>query len=162
MGLLTTSLSQITANFVDLEKYSGKWYIVAAIPTEVDQHWNYMTETYTLKKNGNISIYTTYVKENKPDSKKTPKEKHIRSKGFPIKGTNNFQWKVQFFWPFKVKYLIEEVLDDYSYTVVGHPDKKYLYFMSREKTMNEELYQTLVKRYKDHGYDMSQMIKIPQ
>lgn len=156
------TLSQNLAAHVDLEKYSGKWYVVACIPTEIDAHWNYLTETYTLKKNGKIRIYTTYIKANKPGSKKSPKQKAVHSKGFPQKGTNNFKWKVQFFWPFKVKYDIEEVAQDYSYTVVGHPDKKFLYFMSRKKTMDEELYKTLASRYKEKGYDIAQMIKVPQ
>lgn len=154
--------TQTLAKTVDLEKYAGKWYVIACIPTEIDQHWNYLTETYTLKKNGNIDIYTTYINEYKPGSKKTPKQKDLHSKGFPQKNSDNFKWKVQFFWPFKVHYLIEEVSEDYSYTVVGHPDKKFLYIMSREKTMNDELYKTLAKRYKENGYDMSLLIKVPQ
>lgn len=159
---LTTAFSQTLTKQVDLEKYSGKWYVIACIPTEIDAHWNYVTETYTLKKNGKIGIYTTYIKQLKPGSKKTPKERYALSKGFPQKGTNNFIWKVQFFWPFKVKYIIEEVPEDYSYTVVGHPDKKFLYFMSRKKTMDEDFYKTLVARYKEKGYDVSQIIKVPQ
>ncbi|MBA3664299.1 MAG: lipocalin family protein, partial [Bacteroidetes bacterium] len=89
-------------------------------------------------------------------------EKHIHSKGFPKNGTNNFLWNVQLTWPLKEKYLIEEVAEDYSYTVVGHPQKKFLYFMCREKSMKEELYQSLVKNYNNKGYDMKQMIKVPQ
>lgn len=157
-----SGFTQTLAKTVDLEKYAGKWFVIACIPTEIDQRWNYVTETYTIKKNGKIDIYTTYVKEYKPGSKKTPKQKGVHSKGFPKKGTDNFKWKVQFVWPFKVNYLIEEVAEDYSHTVVGHPDKKFLYIMSREKTMNEELYKTLAKRYKENGYDMSLLIKVPQ
>ncbi|MCE3229582.1 MAG: Lipocalin family protein [Bacteroidetes bacterium] len=161
--ILNKSFGQDTVIHVDLDKYAGKWYVIACIPTSVDKHWNYMTETYTIKKNGNVSIYTTYLKPNDHDKKKQlPKEKHLRSKGFPQKGSNNFKWKVQFFWPFKVDYLIEEVPADYSYTVVGHPEKKFLYFMSREKTMSDELYKQLALRYKEKGYDMSKMIRVPQ
>ncbi|MCE3259515.1 MAG: bacterial lipocalin [Bacteroidetes bacterium] len=154
---------QDTVTLVDLEKYSGKWYVIACIPTSVDKHWNYMTETYTVTKKRNIAIFTTYIKASDPDKKKAkPKEKHLRSKGFPQKGTNNFKWKVQFFWPFKVDYLIEEVPTDYSYTVVGHPEKKFLYIMAREKTISDELYKQLTTRYKDRGYDMSKLIRVPQ
>jgi apolipoprotein D and lipocalin family protein len=161
--ILNKTFAQDTVDLIELNKYAGKWYVIACIPTSVDKHWNYMTETYTLNKKGNIDIYTTYIKASDPDKKKaTPKEKHIRSKGFPQKGTNNFKWKVQFFWPFKVDYLIEEVPADYSYTVVGHPEKKFLYFMSREKTISDELYKQLVQKYKEKGYDMSKMIRVPQ
>jgi apolipoprotein D and lipocalin family protein len=40
--------------------------------------------------------------------------------------------KAQFIWPFKAGYWVVELADDYSYVVVGHPDKKYLFIMARD------------------------------
>jgi apolipoprotein D and lipocalin family protein len=162
MTLTNFAGAQDTVSAVDLNKYAGKWYLIACIPSSVDKRWNYVTETYTIKANGKIDIYTTYIKENKPGSKKAPKQKHIRSKGIPQKGTNNFKWKVRFLWLFGVDYLIEEVPEDYSYTVVGHPEKKFLYIMSREKTIDEGVYNDIVKRCKDKGYPMFKLVKVPQ
>jgi apolipoprotein D and lipocalin family protein len=156
------SKAQDAVSLVDLDKYSGKWFLIASIPTKMDKSWNYVTESYSVKPNGNISIYTTYIKANKPGSKKSPKEKHIRSKGFPKKGTNNFGWKVQFWWPFKVDYLIEELAPDYSYTVVGHPKKKFLYIMCREKTMDENVLKVIIERCRNKGYDTKQLQRIAQ
>lgn len=163
LSLMTLTLnSQTTVSLVDLNNYAGKWYVIACIPTKVDQHWNYITETYTIRENGKIDIFTTYIKENRPGSKKAPKQKHLRSKGFPQTDSNNFKWKVQFIWPFKVDYLIEEVPEDYSYTIVGHPEKKFLYIMAREKQMNEDLLKNLIQRYKEKGYPVQKLIRIPQ
>jgi apolipoprotein D and lipocalin family protein len=86
----------------------------------------------------------------------------VKSKGFPNKTTNNLTWKVQFVWPFKADYLIEELADDYSYVVVGHPKKKFLYIMNRTGKINEIKYNETLKRYQQKGYDISKLKKLNQ
>ncbi|MBA3972265.1 MAG: lipocalin family protein [Bacteroidetes bacterium] len=138
---------------IDLQKYSGKWYVIGTIPTRYDKDWNYITETYTMRSDGDIDIYTTY-------RKKGDKEiKDLKSKGFPISEQNNLKWKVQFIWPFKVDYLIEELADDYSYVVVGHPKQKFLYIMSRNPQMDTTLYASIVERCHQKGYDIAKIRK---
>lgn len=115
------STAQISPTAVDLEKYSGKWLVIATIPTRFDKNWNYVTESYTVKKNGKIAIYTTYTKVGET------KTKDVNSKGFPNKKNNNVTWKVQFIWPFRTDYLIEELGPDYSYVVVLATQRKAIY-----------------------------------
>jgi len=141
---------------VDLDKYSGKWYVIAAIPTKLDKNWSYTTESYSLRQDGNIDILTTYVKE------KETKTSVLTSKGFPDAKTNNVEWKVQFIWPFKADYLIEELADDYSYVVVGHPKKKVLYIMNRTGKMHNDLYIAIVERCIKKGYDIGKIRKVLQ
>jgi apolipoprotein D and lipocalin family protein len=135
---------------VDLERYSGKWYVVGFIPTSFDKDWDYTTETYTLNKKGDYDIYTTY--------RKNDKEKDVRSKGF-ISKRSNAEWKVQFVWPFRADYWVIELADDYSWTVVGHPKQKFLYIMSRTPQMNETLYQEITARCREKGYDTKKLRK---
>lgn len=141
---------------VDLNKYSGKWYIIGSIPTRFDKKWRYTTESYELRDDGNIDVLTTYVKS---DDDKTST---LMSKGFPDHDTNNVEWKVQFIWPFKADYLIEELADDYSYVVVGHPEKKHLYIMNRTGKMNEQLYTAIAERCAMKGYDITELRKTVQ
>lgn len=141
---------------VDLDKYSGKWYVIATIPTRLDKGWNYTTESYSVRQDGNIDVFTTYIKE------KDTETSILTSKGFPDAKTNNVSWKVQFVWPFKADYLIEELPDDYSYVVVGHPKKKFLYIMSRKNKMSNELYISIVERCIKKGYDIGKLRKVLQ
>ncbi len=139
---------------VDLNKYSGKWYEIASIPSPLDKNWSYVTESYTVNKKGNIDIYTTYKTEH------SAKEKVLRSKGFPVKGSNNVMWKVQILWPFKADYLIEELDDNnYSYVVIGHPKRKYLYIMNRSGIMGNIQYSEIAERCAKKGYDISKLRK---
>jgi apolipoprotein D and lipocalin family protein len=148
--------TQTPPTSVDLNKFSGKWYVIGLIPTRFDKDWEYTTETYTLNKKKNIDVFTTYVKEGKTEVKS------VTSKGFPDEKANNVKWKVQFVWPFKADYLIEEVDDSYSYTVVGHPKKKFLYIMNRTGKMDETLYNDIIKRFREQGYDMTEFKKMKQ
>ena len=141
---------------VDLQRYSGKWYVIASIPTQFDKEWNYITETYTIAKNGKIDIETTYFEEGKNT------QSSVSSKGFPDKDSNNVKWKVQFVWPFKSDYLIEELAADYSYAVVGHPEKKFLYIMSRSGKIQEDTFIQILTECGKKGYDLTQLRKVPQ
>lgn len=157
--ILTASqpfISQPGVNNVDLKQYAGKWFVIASIPTKFDKNWNFVTETYILKDNGNIAIETSYIKKRKT------KQHTAYSKGFPVSGTNNIEWKIQFVWPFRADYLVEELAEDYSYVVVGHPKKKFLYIMSRTNTLDEELYKGIATRCKTRGYNVAKINKVPQ
>lgn len=74
-----------------------------------------------------------------------------------VKNSGNAKLKVQFFWPFKGKYWIIDLADDYSYAVVGHPNKKYLSNISRTQTMNETIYQQIISKIKEKGFDISKI-----
>jgi apolipoprotein D and lipocalin family protein len=148
-----TAMAQETVKQVDLKKYSGKWYVIAFIPTLFDKSWNYTTESYALNEKGNYDIYTTYRKST------AGKIHSVRSKGFINKDSGNAKWKVQFVWPIKADYWILELADDYSYTVVGNPKKSFLYIMSRTPTLSETLYEHLVEVCRNKGYDIAKLRK---
>lgn len=147
------AMAQETVTHVDLNKYAGKWYVIGFIPTAFDKKWNYTTESYTLNKNGNYDIYTTYRKT------ENDQEQYVRSKGFIDKASGNAKWKVQFVWPFKADYWILELAEDYSYTMVGNRKKSFLYIMSRTPMLPETIYNKLVARCKERGYDVTKLRK---
>lgn len=151
-----TAFSQGRVTQVDLNRYSGKWYVIASIPTRFDKNWTYVTESYTLRKDGKIDIFTTYHKGG------DPKQHAVGSKGFPDAASRNVKWKVQFVWPFKADYLIEELADEYTYVVVGHPKRKYLYIMNRSGKMGQIQYEEILKRMAEKGYDLSKLQKTEQ
>ncbi|MES2681221.1 MAG: lipocalin family protein [Bacteroidota bacterium] len=153
---MITANSQIKPSHLDLQKYSGKWYVISCIPTRFDKDWSHVTESYHVNKKGNIDIFTTYRKEKKAT------EKSVASKGFPIKESNNLSWKVQFVWPFKADYLVEEINEDYTYVVVGHPKKKFLYIMNRTGMMGNLQHEEIVNRAIQKGYDTSKLRKVDQ
>lgn len=136
---------------VDLNRFAGKWYSLYSIPTMFDKGSRETTTTYTLNKDGYYNVLTTAKKGDN-------NELHTyTSKLFPNADEHNAQMKAQFVWPIRVDYWVIDVAPDYSYTIVGHPDHKFLFIMSRKPTMDKKLYENLVAKCKAMGYPVEKL-----
>jgi len=142
---------------VDLKKYMGKWYEIATIPQKFQKGCVCTTAEYTLTDQGYVKVVNTCRKE-------TPNGeiKQIEGKAFADKKSNGAKLKVQFFWPFKGKYWIIQLANDYSWAVVGHPKRKYLWILSRTPEMNEETYQSIIEKLKEQKYDTNLLVRTNQ
>jgi apolipoprotein D and lipocalin family protein len=85
------------------------------------------------------------------------KPSYIKGKAFVDKNSGNAKLKVQFFWPFKGKYWIIDLADDYSYAVVGHPNKKYLWILSRTPKMEDAIYQNILTEIQAKGFAIAKI-----
>lgn len=139
-----------TVPFVDLNKYAGKWYEIASFPQRFQKGCNCTTATYTLSDKGFVVVENRCNK-----GSVTGKISYIKGKAFVVKNSGNAKLKVQFFWPFRAKYWIIDLADDYSYAVVSHPNKKYLWILSRTTTIDPTIYNGILNRLKEKGFDLS-------
>lgn len=135
---------------VDLERYAGKWYEIAAFPQRFQKGCHATTAEYTPTDKGYVTVENRCNKDSL-----NGKEAYIKGKAFVQKNSGNAKLKVQFFWPFRGKYWIIDLADDYSYAVVGHPNRKYLWILSRTPEMDEEVYQSILERTAAKGFDLS-------
>lgn len=145
-----------TVDYVDLEKYSGEWYEIASFPQSFQKGCTCTKATYTPNEDGTIQVENTC---NLPEKEKT---KTATAKAFVEEGSGNAKLKVQFFWPFRGKYWIIDLADDYSYAVVGHPNRKYLWILSRTPEMDQTIYEGILKRVKEKGFDLTKLEKTIQ
>ncbi len=136
---------------VELEKYLGKWYEIAHLPAKFQEGCNETTATYTLLDNGVISVLN--------ECKKNGKMKLAKGKAKVVDKTTNAKLKVTFFWPFYGDYWIIKLGDDYSYAVVGTPNRKYLWILSRTRQMDDKLFSELVDFVKSKGFNVENLIK---
>lgn len=142
---------------VDLNKYTGKWYEIASFPQRFQKGCNCTTAEYTSTDKGYIIVENRCNK----DSIDGP-ESYIKGKAFVEKNSGNAKLKVQFFWPFKGKYWIIDLADDYSYAVVSHPNKKYLWILSRTPQMNDVVYKQIIARLQEKGLATENLVKTIQ
>lgn len=141
-----------TVPYVDLKKYAGKWYEIAAYPQRFQNGCTATTAEYTATDKGYIIV------ENRCNKNSiSGKQAYIKGKAFVEKNSGNAKLKVQFFWPFKGKYWIIDLADDYSYAVVSHPNKKYLWILSRTTKMDEATYQKIIIRLEEKGFDLTSL-----
>ncbi len=135
---------------VDLNRYLGTWYEIATIPQRFQKDCVGVTADYTLRDDGKIDVLNTCRKKALDGELKTAK-----GKAWVVDKETNAKLKVQFFWPFRGDYWIIELDPDYQYAVVGHPNRKYLWILCRTPQMDERLYQDLIQRIANKGYDPS-------
>ena len=76
--------------------------------------------------------------------------------------TTNAKLRVWFFWPFKGNYWIIDLNPDYQWAVVGEPSRKYLWILSRTPTLVEVVYQAILGRLLQKGYDPARIGKTAQ
>ncbi len=141
-----------TVPYVDLNKYAGKWYEIASYPQRFQKGCHCTTAEYTLSEKGYVIVENRCNKDGI-----NGRVAGIKGKAFVEKNSGNAKLKVQFFWPFKGKYWIIDLADDYSYAVVSHPNMKYLWILSRTPMMDAAVYQQITARLKEKGFDLTKL-----
>ena len=145
-----------TVPYVDLEKYAGRWYEISAFPHRFEKDCHCSMAEYKVKKN-----YVEVVNSCRKNSA-TGKLKVVKGKAFVADKQTNAKLKVKFFLIFKGDYWILDLAPDYSYTVVGSPDRNYLWILARQPVMDTVLHQEIVARIKDKGFDVSKLKMVDQ
>ena len=141
---------------VDLNRYVGRWYEIARLPNRFEKKCaGSVTATYSLRSDGTIEVVNRCRKSSGDYTTATGKAKIVDK-------TTNAKLKVTFFWPFYGDYWILELGDNYEYAVVGAPNRKYLWILSRNREMDENLYRTLLDKMTARGFKTEQMIKTSQ
>ena len=139
---------------VELEKYVGKWYEIAHLPARFQEGCSETTATYTLSKNGNISVLN--------ECRRKDKVTQAKGKAKIADKTTGAKLKVSFFWPFYGDYWIIKLGNDYDYAVVGTPSRKYLWILSRTPQMDDKLFSELIEFAKSKDFDVASIIKTNQ
>jgi apolipoprotein D and lipocalin family protein len=142
-----------TVRNVDLNRYAGKWYEIAAFPAWFEKGCRCSTAEF---------VHMDDYVEVRASCERDGKLAVSTARAFPMPGTGDSQLKVRFIWPFESDYWIIALDENYQYVMVGHPEKKYLWIMSRAPQLDEELYQSLVSRALAKGYDVTRLKRADQ
>jgi apolipoprotein D and lipocalin family protein len=148
-----------TVSFVDLERYAGKWYEVARFPTRFQRDCIGSTADYAIIGDGRLSVLNTcYMQDGK--TRTIQGEARVDGENTArLKVTfDNFFFKL-FSWLIKADYWIIDLAEDYSYAVVGSPNRKYLWILSREPQLPEDLYQSITERVEAQRFDTERLIR---
>jgi apolipoprotein D and lipocalin family protein len=139
----------------------GDWYVIASIPidlwlaSEAGAHNG--IESYALREDGRIATTYTFRKGSfdGPEKTFTPVARVHNTE-------TNAEWRMQFLWPFSSAYLIVYLDDDYQDTIIGVPDRKYVWIMSRSPDKTEAEYERLIEIATELGHDPSLIQRVPQ
>jgi apolipoprotein D and lipocalin family protein len=144
------------AKQVNLERYSGRWYIIASIP--------YFAERGNVGSFFDISFPDGHVRDVYHGRDKTldAPPTSLTMNGYVVPNTGNARWRESPFWPIYLSYLILWVDPNYNYALVGYPGRGYGWILSRSPQIDASAYQSLLGRFGEEGYDTSHFRRVPQ
>jgi len=152
-----------TVSSVDLNRYSGKWYEIARYPNKFQKQCvGNTTATYTVKQDGKIEVLNSCLKKDGlVDSAKA--EGKVADKGanakLKVRFAPGFLSVFGFVW---ADYWIIDLGSDYDYAVVADRKREYLWILSRKAEVAESLYQDILRRLENQGFEPGKLVKTRQ
>jgi dehydrogenase/reductase SDR family protein 12 len=146
---------------IEIQRFMGRWYVMANIPTFADRNTINNTEDYVWdEEKGRVKVKFGYSKP------KNPKKCYEVLQRATIKNQAKTQWSISpkfgVYLPIDIPYLIVYCAEDYSSTIIAVPDRKYLWIMSRSKTIEDAELESLFDKARAFGYDTEKIVKVPQ
>lgn len=152
MNLFAQQIPPATVKTVDLNKYTGLWYEIAKIPNRFQKHCvSNTTAEYTLRTDGKIDVVNSCVDSDGEVDEAEGVARIVDTK-------SNAKLEVSFFsilgWrPVWGDYWIIGLDKNYQWAVVGTPDRKYGWILSRTEELDRETMEEIFQIVNDQGYD---------
>lgn len=136
----------------NLKMYLGTWYEIARFDYKFEKNLNNVTATYSFKENGMVKV------DNKGYNFKKMKWEESVGKAKPADDVNEGKLKVSFFGPFYTGYNVISIDKDYKYALVIGKNTKYLWILSREKTIPSDVKEKYLKIAESLGCKTDQLV----
>ena len=140
----------------NIKKYLGTWYEIARFDFRFERNLNNTTAEYSLNDDGTVKAI------NRGYNYKTRKWKQAVGKAKFVSDPEEAKLKVSFFGPFYGGYNVLAVDSEYKYALVAGQNLKYLWLLSREKTIPEGIKENYLRIAKGLGYDIAKLIWVEQ
>lgn len=143
---------------IELARYAGRWYEAARLPNWFERDCECAIATYTPEPNSNaLRVQNECVLAN---GRRT---RSVQGRAEPVNASNT-ALRVSFApaWLGDAAagdYWILYVDPDYTHSLVGTPDKRYLWLLSRTPIMENETFAKLEKLAADKGFDTNALIR---
>lgn len=155
--LTSTIPARATAvkNF-DLNRYLGRWYEIARLDYFWEKNLDNVRATYSLRANGDVKV------DNKGWDYKHNKWKESVGKAKLVGDTSEAKLKVSFFGPFYAGYNVIAIDSDYQYALVIGTSLDYMWILSRNKSIPEDVKMDYLEKAQSIGYDTNKLIWVRQ
>ncbi len=145
---------------VDLSRYAGTWYEIARLPMWFQRHCVDSKAIYTRRPDGAIGVHNECITD-------TGGHDQVEGVAIVVDRTTNARLTVVFDNFFARlfgssrdgNYWILALDPDYHTALVGTPDRRYLWILSRTPQLDEPAYQRLVEQAKRFGFPVSDLIR---
>ncbi len=136
---------------VDLDRYLGRWYEIASFPQAFQRGCVATQAVYSRREDGRIRVENQCRDGSLDGELRRAEGVAWVEEGDP----SNARLRVRFFWPFWGRYWIIGLDPDYRWAVVGHPERQYLWILSRTPALEPEVYAGILEGIRAQGYDLA-------
>lgn len=134
----------------DINKFLGKWYEVARLPSWIEKNLNQVSDNYFYNEKGEIALVT--------NAYHTEKEEWKSATGtMKAAKPNTGKLKVSYLGPFYLDYNVLDIDRSYHHALVCGGSKNYLWILSRDQKISNELRKRFLKKAKDLGFAIENM-----
>lgn len=152
-----------TVPAVDLARYAGDWFEIARFPNRFQRACTGdVRATYTRRADGRIDVVNRCRQE---DGRGTEAHGVARvtdpatSARLKVRFAPGWLSFLPFVWG---DYWILGLADDYSWAVVGSPNRKYLWILSRTPVLDSARYGAALAAARANGFDVARLVLTPQ
>ena len=135
-----------TVSSVDLSRYSGTWNELARYENNREAGCVGATAVYIFNNNGGSVKNSCYDGSGRLKSQ-------VKGQMEAVEGSNNSKFKINFSWPFEGDYWVLMLANDYRYSVVATPDRKYLWILSRSTVLSPADKETILSTVTTLGFN---------
>lgn len=158
VGCISPNAPLEVVSNVEVERFMGKWYEIARYPNFFQgTDCQATTAEYTLLDDGRVTVFNR-CREGGIDGP----EQTIEGFARVVDRVTNAKLKVSFFPPFEGDYWIIGLDPDYQWAVVGEPTRNFLWILSRNPTLDEQIYQDILAGLPDLLYDPNRLLLTEQ
>ncbi len=136
----------------DKDKYLGKWYEVARLDVSFEKNLNNTSAEYSVNEDGTIRVI------NRGYNTKKMKWTQAEGKAKFVEDENIAKLKVSFFGPFYGGYNVVALDPEYKYALVAGSSLKYLWLLSRETSIPEQVKADFLKTAEEIGYKTTDLL----
>lgn len=147
-----------TVPHVDLARYAGRWHEIARLPNCFQRSCACSQAVYTPRGAGCLGVVNTCT---------TARGRCRRVEGHaePVPGSGNARLRVRFEGlaalapvPCEGNYWIIALDDDYRWAMVGTPDRRFLWILARDPSLDADTFGRLVGQARCLGFDVEELV----
>ena len=148
-----------TTGQVDLQRYQGTWYELARLPMFFQRHCAASEAHYALRDDGHVAV-TNRCRTAEGEWQEARGEAEPQQAGHTDKLWVRFDNWFSNLFPGLTKgdYWVLYLDEDYRTALVGNPDRKYLWLLSRTPQVPSETRERLLTEARSRGYDTGELI----
>lgn len=147
---------------VDIQRYAGDWYEIARLPMFFQNKCAKNAKAnYQLQADGSVKVINECVKKSGEPMKAVGNAILDNGSTSQLLVTFIPTW-LQWLPLSRAGYWVLALDANYQYALVGTPNNKYLWLLSRSKTMPNDVYEKYVNIAQSQGYDVSKLQKTLQ